>query len=132
MLMENIAELEKICHDIIALDPKMRSARFINGRGHLTAGGMREGLFSLEAQKHDEMLFTELALRVRMRHEFDAEFGRVYFSMSYREKVIIMSFPLSNDNVLLLSCEKDIDFGRWPFEILKIIKHLTPNEITTI
>ena len=28
------------------------------------AGGMKEGLLSLEAQKQDEMMFMELALRV--------------------------------------------------------------------
>ncbi|MBT8242782.1 MAG: hypothetical protein HKO48_01300 [Nitrosopumilus sp.] len=122
--MDNVDELEKICQNIIQLDPKMRSARLINSRGHLTAGGMKDGLLSLEAQKQDEMMFMELALRVRMRHEFDGEFGEVHFSMSYRDKVIVMSFPLNNDDVLLLSCEKDIDFGKLPFKVLKIVEPL--------
>ena len=113
--MDNVEELEKICQKIIQLDPKMRSARLINSRGHLTAGGMKDGLFSLEAQKQDEMMFMELALRVRMRHEFDREFGEVHFSMSYRDKVIVMSFPLSNDDVLLLSCEKRYGFWQITF-----------------
>jgi len=65
-----------------------------------------------------------LALRVRMRHEFDKEFGQVHFSMSYREKVIVMSFPLANDDVLLVSAEKELDFGKIPFKILKIINML--------
>ncbi len=90
----------------------------------MVAGGMKEGLLSLEAQKHDEMMFMELSLRVRMRHEFDKEFGIVHFSMSYRDKVIVMSFPLTDDNVLLVSCEKEIDFGKVSFKILKIIEPL--------
>ena len=122
--MDNEEKLEKICQKIIKLDPKMRSARHISSRGHLTAGGMKDGLSSLEAQKQDEMMFMELALRVRMRHEFDTEFGEVHFSMSYRDKIIIMSFPLNNDAVLLLSCEKDIDFSKLAFKVLKIIKPL--------
>ncbi|MGV7226821.1 MAG: DUF6659 family protein [Nitrosopumilus sp.] len=129
--MDNVDELEKICQNIIALDPKMRSARLINSRGHLTAGGMREGLLSLEAQKQDEMMFMELALRVRMRHEFDAEFGEVHFSMSYRDKVIVMSFPLNNDDVLLVSCEKEMDFGKLPFKVLKIIEPLKKSPMKT-
>ena len=68
-------EHETICQKIMKLDPKIRSARIINNRGHLEAGGMKKGLHSLEAQKQDEMMFMELALRVRMRHEFDKEFG---------------------------------------------------------
>ena len=122
--MDNIKELEKICQKIIKLDSKMRSARIINSRGHQVSGGMKKGVLSLEAQKQDEMMFMELSLRVRMRHEFDKEFGEVHFSMSYRDKVIVMSFPLTNDDVLLISCEKDADFGKISFKILKIIKPL--------
>jgi hypothetical protein len=116
--------LEKICQKIIKIDPKVRSARIINSRGHLIAGGMKVGLQSLESQKQDEMMFMELALRVRMRHEFDKEFGEVHFSMSYRDKVIVMSFPLAEDGVLLVSLEKDADFGKIAFKILKLIAPL--------
>ena len=130
-VMDNIEELEDICKQILKLDPKMRSARFINARGHLAAGGMKEGLLSLEAKKQDEMMFMELALRVRMRHEFDTEFGIVHFSLSYRDKVLVMSFPLSNDDVLLVSREKDKNFGNIPFEILNLIECLKKNPIKT-
>ena len=129
--MVNVEELEKICQKINKLDPMMRSSRIINNRGHQEAGGMKEGLLSLEAQKQDEMMFMELALRVRMRHEFDKEFGQVHFSMSYRDKVILMSFPLLNDDVLLVSCEKEIDFGKVSFKILKIIEPLKKTPMKT-
>ncbi len=122
--MDGVDELEKMCQTVIQLDPKMRSARLINSRGNPTAGGMKEGLLSLEDQKQDEMMFMELALRVRMRHEFDKEFGEAHFSMSYRDKVTVTSFPLNDDDVLLLSCAKDVDFGKLPFEVLKIIEPL--------
>ena len=131
MYVDNVEELERICKQILQLDPKMRSARFINARGHLAAGGMKDGLLSLEAKKQDEMMFMELALRVRMRHEFDTEFGIVHFSLSYRDKVLVMSFPLSNDDVLLVSREKDKDFGDIPFKILKIIECIKKNPIKT-
>jgi hypothetical protein len=114
-------DFEKICQKVMLLDTKMRSARIINNRGHLVAGGMKKGMTSLENEKQDEMMFMEIALRVRMRHEFDKEFGAVNFSLSYREKVIIYSFPLPDENVLLVSSEKDVDFGKIPFNILKII-----------
>ena len=131
MYMEDVEELENICQQILKLDPKMRSARFINARGHLAAGGMKDGLLSLEAKKQDEMMFMELALRVRMRHEFDTEFGIVHFSLSYRDKVIVMSFPLSNDDVLLVSCEKNTDFCDIPFKILTIIECIKKTPIKT-
>ena len=95
------------------------------------AGGMKEGLLSLEAKKQDEMMFMELALRVRMRHEFDNEFGVVHFSLSYRDKVIVMSFPLSDDDVLLVSREKDKNFEDIPFKILELIEDLKMTPIKT-
>ena len=125
--MDNIEELESICQEILKLHPKMRSARFINARGHLVAGGMKKGILSLEEKKQDEMMFMELALRVRMRHEFDNEFGIVHFSLSYRDKVIVMSFPLSDDNVLLVSREKDKNFEDIPFKILELIEDIKKN-----
>jgi predicted regulator of Ras-like GTPase activity (Roadblock/LC7/MglB family) len=129
--MTNEEELEKICQKIIKMDPKIRSARIINSRGHLVAGGMKQGLQSLESQKQDEMMFMELALRVRMRHEFDKEFGEVHFSMSYRDKVIVMSYPLAEDGVLLVSTEKEADFGKIAFKILKLIAPLKKSVLGT-
>ena len=129
--MVDVEKLEKICQKITKLDPKMRSARNINSRGHMVSGGMKDGILSLEAQKQDEMMFMELSLRVRMRHEFDNEFGIVHFSMSYRDKVIVMSFPLTNDDVMLVSCEKEIDFGKLSFKILKIIEPLKKSPMKT-
>ena len=114
-------DYEAICQKVMKLDPKMRSARVINDRGHMISGGMKKGLKSLEDTKQDEMMFMEIALRVRMRHEFDKEFGKTHFSLSYRDKVIIISFPLPDNNILLISTKTGADFGKIPFKVLKII-----------
>ena len=114
-------DFEKICQKVMTLDPEMRSARVINNRGHQIAGGMKKGMSSLEDEKQDEMMFMEIALRVRMRHEFDKEFGPVSFSLSYRAKVIIFSFPISDENVLLVSSSRETDFGKIPLKIMKIL-----------
>ncbi|HXX06270.1 MAG TPA: DUF6659 family protein [Candidatus Bathyarchaeia archaeon] len=113
-------DYEKFCKKVMGLDSKIRFAGLINEKGKLFAGGMREGLRSLEAQKDDEMLYMELVLRAKMRREFDKVLGPVEFAMSYRGKVIIMSFPITS-GVLLISTEKGIDFSEIPFKILKLI-----------
>lgn len=115
-------DYEKICKKVMELDPKIRFVGLINEKGRLIGGGMRSGLKSLEEAKDDEMLYMELVLRAKMRREFDKVLGPVKFAMSYREKVIIMSFPLK-DNVLLLSAEKGVDISEIPFQILKILSH---------
>jgi len=115
-------DYEKICKKVMEIDPKIRFAGIINEKGRLFAGGMRNGLKSLEDSRDDEMLYMELVLRAKMRREFDKVLGPVQFAMSYREKVIIMSFPV-NDNVLLLSTEKGNDFSAIPFKIMKMLAH---------
>jgi hypothetical protein len=42
--------------------------------------------------------------------------------MSYREKAIVMSFPVG-DHVMLVSAEKELDFTKIPFKILKIVEN---------
>ena len=115
-------DFDKVCEKVFDLDSKIRSARIINNKGKLIAGGMKSGLIALEDAKKDEMLFMELSLRVRMRHEFDAEFGPVEFSLSYRGKIILMSFPMMNEHVLFVSAERQLDLGKIPFKILEVIK----------
>ena len=118
---QNNPDFDAICDNVFKIDEKIRSARMINNKGKLVGGGMRKGLTALEDAKKDEMLFMELSLRVRMRHEFDQEFGPVEFSLSYRGKIIIMSFPMG-ENVLFVTTERQIDLNKIPFKILEIIK----------
>jgi len=112
-------DFDALCDKIFELDDKIRSCRVINNKGKLVAGGMRKGLTALEDIRKDEMLFMELSLRVRMRHEFDAEFGPVEFSLSYRGKIILISFPM-DPNVLFVTTERQIDLNKIPFKILKL------------
>jgi len=56
-----------------------------------------------------------------MRHEFDEEFGPVEFSLSYRGKIILMSYPMIK-NVLFVSTERQVDLNKIPFKILEIIR----------
>ena len=118
---KNNFDFDTLCEKVFELDDKIRSVRAINNKGKLVAGGMRKGFTSLEDSKKDEVLFMELSLRVRMRHEFDAEFGPVEFSLSYRGKIVIMSFPM-DPNVLFVTTERQIDLNKIPFKILELIK----------
>lgn len=115
-------DYDNVCKKVLELDSKIRFAGMINEKGRLFAGGMRQGIKSLEETRDDEMLYMELVLRAKMRKEHDKVLGQVQFALSYRENVIIMSFPL-NDNVLLLSAEKDVNFADIPFKVMKILAH---------
>ena len=110
-----------MCDAIKLIDPKIRFAGVINERGRLVAGGMKENVEPLESEKDDEMIFMELALRVKMRKEFDRQLGRVNFALASRERALAMSF-LINEDILYVVTEPDADYGSLPKKILKIIE----------
>ena len=116
-------DYEKLCESAKKHDSKIRFAGVINSKVRLIAGGMVSSKKALEDEKKDEMLFMELALRVKMRKEFDQDLGSVKFALSYREKVVVMSFPIKND-ILLVTMERKTQFEKIAFGILKLIEKL--------
>ena len=116
-------DYEKLCKSTQKIDSKIRFAGVINSRGRLVAGGMISSKNRLGDRKRDEMLYMELALRVKMRSEFDDDLGKVKFAMSFREKLIVMSFPMKND-ILMVSMERKTQFEKTAFSILKLIEKL--------
>ena len=116
-------DYEKLCDFAKQTDSKVRFAGVINSRGRLIAGGMISNKKRLGDRKRDEMLYMELALRVKMRREFDDDLGEVKFSMSFREKLIVMSFPMKDD-VLMVSMERKTQFEQIAFSILKLTEKI--------
>ena len=116
-------DYENLCTLVQKIDSKVRFAGVINSKGRLIAGGMVSSKKRLGDRKRDEMLYMELALRVKMRSEFDDDLGKVKFSMSFREKLIVMSFPVEND-VLMVSMESKTQFEKIAFNILKLVEKI--------
>jgi len=112
-LDNRILDYNTIC-DKIKIDKKIRFAGVINERGHLVAGGMKEGIEPLENAKDDEMIFMELALRVKMRKELDKQFGSVNFAMALREKGLAMSFPIKHNDILYIFAEPNSNYAELP------------------
>ena len=116
-------DYENMCTLVQKIDSKIRFAGVINSKGRLVAGGMAPSITRLGDRKRDEMLYMELALRVKMRREFDDDLGKVKFSMSFREKLIVMSFPMKDD-VLMVSMERKTQFEQIAFTVLKLTEKI--------
>ena len=119
-LADKIFDYPQVCSSVLAIDPEIRFAGVINERGRLVAGGMRENVAPLESEKDDEMIFMELALRVKMRKEFDKQLGYVNFAMASRERALAISVPLGED-ILYVVSTPDTDYGVLPKKILEIV-----------
>ena len=115
-----IYDYPQICASVMQIDSKIRFAGVINERGRLVGGGMRENVEPLENEKDDEMIFMELALRVKMRKEFDKQLGSVNFAMASREHALAISIIL-NEDILYVVAEPDYDYCIFPKKILNII-----------
>ena len=120
---ESYLNFEKLRNDIFSLSSDIRSVIVIDKMGKLVAGGMRQGVTSMEEKENSQKLYVEFALRSVMREEFDKEFGKTIYSFSEREKIKLASFPLNNDhNLLRVSMEKEADHTKIIDNILKILR----------
>ena len=117
---KTVQEYKQICDKVKNLNSEIRFVGVINERGRLIADGMKESIKSLENPKDDEILYMELALRVKMRKEFDKQLGPVNFAMASREKSLAISIPIQ-DNVLYVVAEPYADYAKLPKKILGII-----------
>ncbi len=112
---------EKLCSKILKMDPAIRFVGIISELGKLQTGKKRSDVEFLIDDTEQEMLFMEVALRVRMRHEFDLSLGPVDFTVSQREKLTVMSIPYK-DHVLYLSADNKIDLAI-THKILELIRN---------
>ena len=90
----NIEQLENICKKILETNPSFRLVGIINDKGKLIAADMRKDLKLLMDSKEAEMVHTEIALMMRMCREHDPHLGPVIFSVSDRDRVVLLSFSL--------------------------------------
>ena len=101
----------------ILLEPEIRFCGLIDSSGQLVAGDMKAGLVPFENDARRQQMFQELAHRVANRTGFDANLGRVKYSSSRREKVVMMSFPLGKHIILVLA-EPGVNIDRLGWKII--------------
>jgi hypothetical protein len=123
--MSKVSKFEKLCEEVLAISPTIRFAGVINNMGTLIAGGMKQGIKSMEDKEDSSKLYIESALRSEMRKDFDAEFGKTIYSFSERERIKVASFPLQDNHLLRVSLEKhETHHDKIIKNILKIISNL--------
>jgi len=112
----SINDIQKKINDILT-EPEIRFAGLINSEGELVAGGFREGVIPFENDERRRQMFLQLAHRVANREGFDANLGRVKYSSSRREKVVMMSFLLGR-HVIMIIAETSVNIDRLGLKIM--------------
>jgi len=117
------AHLVPIVEDILSIDPGMRFAAIIDLKGNISEAIMKEGKTSLKTQREEEHFCKQVALRRKMRKQFDKSLGPVNYVHIEREKVTqIVVYP--KRKTVYVTIEPDIDIKR-KLEIVELIKKKT-------
>ena len=117
------ANLIKIVEDILSIDHRMRFAAIIDLKGNISEAIMKEGKTSLKTQKEEEHFCKQVALRRKMRKQFDKSLGPVNYIHIEREKVTqIVVYP--KRKTVYVTIEPNTDIKR-KLEIVELIKKKT-------
>ncbi len=102
--------------DILS-EPEIRFCGLIDSSGQLIVGDFNSETIPLENDQRRKQMFQELAHRVANRKGFDANLGRVKYSSSRREKVVMMSFPIGR-YIIMVIAETNVNIDRLGWKIL--------------
>ncbi len=117
------ANLIPIVEDILSIDPGMRFAAIIDLKGNISEAIMKKGKTSLKTQKEEEQFCKQVALRRKMRKQFDKSLGPVNYVHIEREKVTqIVVYP--KRKIVYVTIESNTNIKR-KLEIVELIKKKT-------
>ena len=119
-LKNNKVDLLPIVEGIIGLDPMMRFAAIIDLKGNISEAIMKEGKTSLKTQKEEEHFCRQVAMRRKIRQEFDKSLGPVNYVHIERQKITqVVIYPKSK--TVYVTMEPNMDIKR-KMEIVDLIK----------
>jgi len=98
---------QKKCKRLLNDVPEVRYIELLDSMGNQVAGSFRRGIKLLKTLEERKRMNIEAVLRVKTREDFDYNLGPVKYAAARREKVVMMSFPIG-DNILLISANHDI------------------------
>ena len=115
----DVADYDQKCQKILE-EPEIRFAALLDESGNILAGGFKQDMTPRLSEDRFQMVRKELASRVAKRKKDDEQLGHVKYSASRREHVVIMSFPIF-DNVVMIVAESHINIDRFAFRIINIL-----------
>ncbi len=116
-----IDEIKKQIQDILS-EPEIRFCGLIDSTGELVAGEFKDGVIPFETNSKRKQVYQELAHRVANRQGFDSSMGRVKYSASRRENVVMMSFPIGR-YIVMLTAEPGVNIDRLAWKIIYKLEH---------
>ena len=106
--------------DLIAQEPDIRFAGFLDMMGNLVVGSFGTGVVPLKNEEERKRMFIEAVLRIRTRQDFDENLGPVEYAAARRTNVVTLTF-IVDDMVLFISAEPNVDIDKTARKIQKLL-----------
>ena len=114
-------DYERLCKDILNLDPKIHFAGICDETGETKYGGQREGVRNLLSPEETKKSNLQALARWGLRNALAPRIGKGRYSMAEYEKIKRITAPLENYHLLLVTTEVEADHGRIIDNILQLL-----------
>lgn len=118
--MEEFMDYEKFCSEILNSDPKIRFATAYDEWAVKLGGGIRQGVTNLLTERRENELVNLSVMDWKARKEMSQWLGKTIYTLAEYDKVKRFSFYLGDDNLLLVSAEKDTDTNKVVDNVIKL------------
>lgn len=113
-------DYENFCSQILDANPKIRFAAVYDSWAKRLAGGLRKGVQS-QLSAHDENELVNLSvINWKARKDMSKLLGKTIYTLAEHENIKRFSFYLGEDNMLLLSTEKDANTDEVVDKVIKL------------
>lgn len=101
-------EFTKIAYEILAIDDSMRYIEIIGEDGELLLNKMKQGKYSVKAQRKEELLSLDLYNAKQIEKKFNKNLGKTIFTHVSRTKVHQIVW-YHDDLIVYCTCEGHVD-----------------------
>ena len=118
---------DKLCKEILNLDPKIRFAGICDDTGEIKYGGQREGVKNLLSPEETKKSNLQALARWGLRNALTPKVGKGRYAMAEYEKIKRITIPLEDDNLLLVTTEVEVDHGKIINDVRKLVQYPSDN-----
>jgi len=113
-------DYETFCLQILESNPKIRFATAYDEWAVRVGGGMRKGITNLLSEHKENELVNLSVMDWKARKEMSKWLGKTIYTLAEYDKIKRFSFYLGDDNLLLVSAEKDADTNQVVESVIKL------------
>ncbi|HUU48754.1 MAG TPA: hypothetical protein VMW55_08240 [Nitrosopumilaceae archaeon] len=108
------------CNQILESDPKIRFATVYDEWAVPLGGGIRDGVENLLSERRENELVNLSVMDWKSRKEMSQWLGKTIYTLAEYDKIKRFSFYLGDDNLLLVSTEKDANTNSVVDSVIKL------------